>query len=93
MRANLETPPQLCPSIPTVILLPHTYSTMLITARQFVSTKLLLPHTQSAVFITTREFRNPFPAYLAASCLLAYAIYPFFLPRSFPSFGDFHSFS
>ena len=34
-RENLEIPPQLCPSIPTVIFLPHTYSTVLITARQF----------------------------------------------------------
>jgi hypothetical protein len=92
MMANLETPPQLCPSIPIVILLPHTYSTMLIIGRQFCFNKLLLPHTQFTMFIITRELRNPFPAYLAASCLLAYAIYPFF-PRSFPSFGDFRSFS
>jgi hypothetical protein len=77
MRVNLETPPQQCPSIPTVILLPHTYSTVLITTRQFCFSRLLLPHTQSAVFITARELKNPFPAYLAASCLLAYAIYQF----------------
>jgi hypothetical protein len=92
MRANLETPPQQCPSIPTVLLLPHTYSTVFITARKFYFSKLRLPHTQSVVFITTRELMNPFPAYLVASCLLAYAIYPF-LPRSFPSFGDFRRFS
>jgi hypothetical protein len=77
MRVNLETPPQQCPSIPTAILLPHTYSIVLITARQFYFSRLLLPHTQSAVFITTRELRNPFPAYFAVSCLLAYTIYQF----------------
>jgi hypothetical protein len=92
MRENLETPPQQCPSIPTVILLPHTYSTVLITTRKIHFSRLLLPHTQSVVFITARELKNLFaPAYLAASCLLTYAIYQFF-PGLFPSLGDFHSF-
>jgi hypothetical protein len=92
MRVNLETPPQQCPSIPTVLLLPHTYSTMFITTRQFRFSRLLFPHTQSTVFITTRELRNPFPAYLEASCLLAYAIYPFFFQGLFPPLWIFIAF-
>jgi hypothetical protein len=93
MRANLETPPQQCPSIPKVILLPHTYSTVLITARQLCFNRLLLPHTQFAVFIIARELKNLFPTYLAASCLLAYVIYQIFLPRSFSLLWGFSQLS
>jgi hypothetical protein len=92
MMANLETPPQYCPPIPTVILLPHTYSAVLITARKIHFNKILLPHTQSAVFIIARRAQNVSPAYLAVSCLLAYAIYQF-LPGSFSLLWGFSQLS
>jgi hypothetical protein len=91
MRENLEIPPWQCPSIPTAILLPHTYSTILITARQFGFNKLLLPHTQSVVFIIAREFRNPFPRIIGSILPPGICYLSISLPGSFPSFGDFHN--
>jgi hypothetical protein len=82
MTVNLETPPQHYPPIPIVILLPHTYSEVLITTRKIHFNGLLLPHTQSTLFIISRRAQNLSPTYLAVSYLLAYAIYQF-LPRSF----------
>jgi hypothetical protein len=92
MRANLETPPQQCPSIPTVLLLPHTYSTMFITTRQFYFSRLLLPHTQPAVFITARELRNPFlhSWQCPASSHMLYI--HFLCPGLFPPLGIFTAF-
>jgi len=92
MRVNLETPPQQCPSIPTVLLLHHTYSTLFLTTRQLCFSRILLPHTQSAMFITTRVLGNPFPAYLAAFCLLAYVIYIFSCRGLFPPLEIFAAF-
>jgi hypothetical protein len=88
MRVNLETPTQQCPSIPTIILLPHTYSTMLITTKKIYFSRLLLPHTKSIVFITTRELKNLFPNILG-SVLPPHICYLSILPRSFSLLSGF----
>jgi putative exporter of polyketide antibiotics len=69
MRVNLENASSTMSTIPTVILLPHTYSAVPIIARRRIN----------FLFFS--------PAYLAVSCLLAYAIYQF-CPGLFPSLGN-----
>jgi hypothetical protein len=90
MRENLETPPHQCPSIPTVILLPHTYSTMLIIVRKICFSRLLLPHTQFVVFITARELKkNLFPSILGSVLPPRICYLSIFAHVFFPHLGIF----
>ena len=66
MRANLETPPQQCPSIPTVILLPHTYSTVLITARKFGFHKTPLASHSIYSAHNSKRIQKSFPGILGS---------------------------
>jgi hypothetical protein len=88
MRENLETPPRQCPSnsnnYPLAShLLNNAHNNKAIPFQQAP----LASHSICSVHNSKRA-PNFSPTYLGVSCLLAYAIYQFFL-GVFPSFGDF----